>query len=339
MPTPENERAAASVLRAEALTKRYRSSRRTVTAVDGVSLEILPGETLALVGESGCGKSTLARLLVGLERADSGVVLLDGRPVAGAAAADRAAIGRDIGLVFQNPASSLDPRMRVERIVAEALHRETEASGRDGRRKRVLEALEAVGLDSSHLARLPHRLSGGQQQRVALARALIRRPRLLVLDEPTAALDVSVQAQVMNLLADLRGRLAPGAGSSPVRHSDGLPALAYLFISHDLALVASIADRINVMYLGRIVERGRTEDVLRRPRHPYTELLLRSVPRLDRPPALDGATPAPRELAPGQDAEGGCAFAPRCPKVQAVCRAERPALDSSPHAAACHFPG
>jgi len=256
----------AALLEFREVSRHYRLPRRrlfetapTRTALDGVSLTLEAGEVVGLVGESGSGKSTLGRLAVGLERADAGVVRLDGVDLATAGRADWRRLRCHAQMVFQDPFGSLDPRLTIARIVAEPLALlhlpAAEAAGR------VRESLAEVGLGAETLGRYPHEFSGGQRQRIAIARALITRPKLLVADEPVSALDVSVQAQVLNLMAELRRR----------------HGLAYLLISHDLTVVAHLADRIAVMQAGRIVEVGRTAELLAAPRHPYTRALLAAV--------------------------------------------------------------
>ncbi|MFO1037038.1 MAG: ABC transporter ATP-binding protein [Geminicoccaceae bacterium] len=287
-----------------------RAPRRIVKAVEGVDFAIPPGDTLSLVGESGCGKSTVARLVAGLDRPTRGSIEFKG----GRGAAVR------LQMVFQDPMGSLNPRWRIGRSVAEPLPG-TMSAGQ--RRDRVAELLATVGLTAGDAQRYPHEFSGGQRQRISIARALAADAEFLVLDEPTSALDVSVQAQVLNLLEDLRRRLG----------------LTFLFISHNLAVVRHVSDRIAVMYLGRMVEEGPAAEILAEPAHPYTRLLLETVPdpfrpRRDRTP-LSGEVPNPI------DPPAGCSFHPRCPLVMPLCRSERPVLKSvgAAHKVACHAVG
>jgi peptide/nickel transport system ATP-binding protein len=299
-----------------------------VAAVNGVSFDLAAGATLALVGESGSGKSTTARLILRLLSADRGTVLFDGADWLALPARELNRRRREIGVVFQDPATSLNPRMSVEEIVAEPLDIHRLFSGR-ARRERVVSLLESVGLPISALDKTPREFSGGQRQRIAIARALATEPRLVVLDEPVSAVDVSIRAQVVNLLGELQ-RTTP---SRP----------AYLFIGHDLALVRAIADAVAVMYLGRIVEAGPTREIFSRPRHPYTALLLASQPR-ETPPG-EGEAPE-RIRARGEppspaDPPGGCVFHPRCPSAQAICRETPPREEVTPsggHRFSCFFP-
>ncbi|TAK80668.1 MAG: ABC transporter ATP-binding protein [Betaproteobacteria bacterium] len=295
------------------------SAPHFLRAVRGVSLRMRAGETVAIVGESGCGKTTLARILLGLLDQSTGDVRLDGRPIAALA---RRAVARFVQPVFQDPYASLAPHRRVVDTVARPL--DALAVGtRSARRRTALDTLARVGLPSHLAGRLPAELSGGQCQRVAIARALVLKPPILVCDEPTSSLDVSVQAQILNLLSDLKDEFG----------------LCVLLITHNLAVVEHLADRVVVMYLGRIVEEGPVDEVLRRPRHPYTRLLLSSVLRPDiRGGGLavvdrDESFPDPLNPPPG------CAFHPRCPKASAVCRSQDPATRTvSPVSFACHHP-
>ena len=299
------------------LVKEFRGRGGAVRAVDDVSLALEPGEVVALVGESGCGKTTLARLIIDLERPTSGRVLLDGAPPAG-----HKRTARRLQLVFQDPFGSLNPRLSAARIIAEplAIHRLGTTAERA---RRVAELAGAVGLDPAQLGRRARAFSGGQRQRIAIARALALDPAILILDEPLAALDVSIQAQVLQLLLELRR--ARG--------------LTYLFISHDLAVVEAIATRVAVMYAGRIVEEAPRDRLFDAPRHPYTRLLLAAIPRLGAGKRRRADTAAePDGALPGWT---GCAFAPRCPRAEPRCRHETPALapvrDAPDQRAACHF--
>jgi len=296
--------------------------RDVVRAVEDVSLTVQAGETLGVVGESGCGKSTLGRLLLRLLEPTAGEVEFDGRSLATLSARELRRLRREMQIVFQDPYGSLDPRMRVGAIVAEGIEIHGIARGAE-KRAMVERLLAEVGLRPEHADRYPHEFSGGQRQRIGIARALAVGPRFLVCDEPVSALDVSVQAQVINLLADLQRK----------------HGLAYFFVAHDLRVVAHLSHRIAVMYLGRIVEIGSTERLLETPRHPYTRALLSAVPEPDperraERMALAGDVPSP--IAP----PGGCAFHPRCPHAEARCRVERPELaGDGRHAVACHvFP-
>ncbi len=297
-------------------------SNAMVKAVDDVSFEIAPGETVGLVGESGCGKSTLGRAVIRLLDPTSGSVRFDGVDLLALDRVKLRAMRRQFQMIFQDPFSSLNPRLAVEQIIGEALDIHRLATGRDQRRSRIGELLEQVGLDRSHAQRYPHEFSGGQRQRIGIARALAVEPRLIVCDEPVSALDVSVQAQVVNLLQELQTQLG----------------LAYLFIAHDLAVVEHISRRILVMYLGKVVEAGPAHEVIRDPRHPYTKALISAVPSIKpgEPAAkivLSGELPSP--IHP----PGGCPFHPRCPIATDICRAERPFHKtlSASRSAACHF--
>jgi len=297
--------------------------RRVVRAVDGVSFAIAPGQTLGLVGESGCGKSTVGRSILRLIEPDAGRVTLDGTDVLATGARALRALRRRMQIVFQDPYGSLNPRMSVRQTLAEPVVLHRLAAGADVP-KRIASLLGEVGLDPAFADAYPHQLSGGQRQRVGIARALSVEPQFLVLDEPVSALDVSVQAQVLNLLAELQRKRR----------------LTYLFIAHDLAVVKHIADHVAVMYLGRIVEQAPVSGLYAGPRHPYTRSLLSAIPVPDptaqrRRIALTGDVPSPAAPPPG------CPFHPRCPhpKKNDRCRTERPSLrEVTPgQLAACHF--
>lgn len=298
------------LLRVEDIRVRFPVKGGFVNALDGVSLEVRAGETVAVVGESGCGKTTLARAILGLQPFEGGSIRLGGRSVQGV---ERGQAAR-VGMVWQDPYASLDPKWRVGKSVTEPLT----IAGRD---ESIDELLRDVGLDPVLASRYPHQLSGGQRQRVAIARALALKPPLVICDEPTAALDLSIQAQVLNLLKDLQAELG----------------CAYLYISHDLLTVRFLADRIAVMYLGRIVEEGPTAEVFRCPRHPYTKALLESSPSIETlgqlPEAAKGELPDPTTRFVG------CRFAGRCPKAQDLCLKQDPAAQSVGDVRVwCHFP-
>ena len=314
------------LLEARGLTKHFRAEGRggTVKAVNGVSLSLRRGETLGVVGESGCGKSTLARLLLRLIEPTSGTVVFEGEDLMGLSHAALRAKRRDMQLIFQDPYASLDPRLTVGAIVGEplAIHG---VGGRAARRDRVAELLGLVGLEPDATSRYPHEFSGGQRQRIGIARAIALQPKLIIADEPVSALDVSIQSQILELLLDLKARMN----------------LSYIFISHDLAVVERVSDRVAVMYLGRVVETADTESLYRNPSHPYTEALISAVPQPDpdRPRSrivLSGDIPDPEDPPPG------CPFHPRCPKAMDRCRTEVPGTADigardRPHFVTCHL--
>jgi peptide/nickel transport system ATP-binding protein len=322
----------APLLEARNLARHFRGRGGVpaLKAVDGVSFTIAEGSTLGIAGESGSGKSTLARLVMALDRPTAGEVVFAGQDLFAQPPQALARLRRGFQMVFQDPYDSLDPRMSVGRIVAEPLHLEPSAPRGTARRQRVAEVLSEVGLAPSDAERRPHQFSGGQRQRIAIARALISRPRLVVADEPVSALDLSVQAQVLNLLMDLRDR----------------EGLAFLFISHNLAVMQILADRIAVMYRGRFVETGPAEEIFRRPMHPYTRLLLASEPRIDAPrrrakgPDRRAASPATVESG-AADWARACAFAPRCPHATMDCRTITPKTTAlaADHQVTCHYAG
>ena len=313
----------------KALSKHYTigkglfgSNSRVVRAVDGVDLEIHARETFALVGESGCGKTTLGRTLLRLIERTSGEVLYRGEPLGALDEKAMRAMRKKLQIVFQDPFASLNPRMRVKDILAEPLRARGYGSEAEIE-KRCKELLDMVGLLPHLLRRYPHQFSGGQRQRIGIARALANSPEFVVCDEAVSALDVSIQAQVLNLLRDLQEQLK----------------LTYLFITHDLSVERQFADRIGVMFLGRLVEVGTTEEIFASPRHPYTMFLISAVPRPDphqrnrERPMLVGDIPSPMNL------PSGCRFHTRCPYAQAICKQEDPALvDRSGRTVACHFP-
>jgi oligopeptide transport system ATP-binding protein len=300
--------------------------RSRVSAVDGVSLRLHAGESLGIVGESGCGKSTLARMVVGLERPDSGSITIHGRDITRARGRDRRLLRSQVQMVFQDPYTSLDPRMSVLELLAEPLIVHKRVTGAAARRDRVAELLSLVNLAPELMHRYPHQFSGGQRQRIGIARALALEPEVLVCDEPVSALDMSVQAQVVNLLRDLQQRMG----------------IALLFIAHDLSVVRHVADRTAVMYLGRLAEVGDTTTVYEEPTHPYTQALLSASPVVDRSRRrladrimLAGDPPSPT------DPPSGCRFHTRCRFRQERCGQEQPALrpldGPADRLVACHF--
>ncbi len=318
----------------------FRKTIGQVRAVDGVSFDLHQGETLGIVGESGCGKSTLSRLLMSLEPPTGGQVLYKGRSITSMKGGQLRRLRRQIQLVMQDPYSSLNPRMTVGDIIGEPFQIHPEVAPRGDRRRRVQELLEVVGLNPEHVNRYPHQFSGGQRQRIGIARALALRPEVIICDEPVSALDVSIQAQVINLLEQLQDEFD----------------LSYVFIAHDLSVVRHISDRVGVMYLGKIAEIGSEDEIYERPTHPYTQALLSAVPVPD-PEArsqreiirLTGDVPSPA------DPPSGCRFRTRCWKAQDICATQEPPLvpravplpsptlatptrGTDAHPSACHFP-
>jgi oligopeptide transport system ATP-binding protein len=301
----------------------FRRAHETVKAVDGVSLTLEAGETVGLVGESGCGKSTLARAIMRLVEPTAGQIRLDGEDITHLRGAALRARRRKFQMIFQDPYGSLNPRMTISEVIGEALdiHRLTDSSS--ARAKRIAELLQSVGLDPAYARRYPHEFSGGQRQRIGIARALAVEPQLIICDEAVSALDVSVQAQIINLLRDLQQK----------------HGLAYLFIAHDLAVVEHISRRVMVMYLGKIVETAEARNLLHEPKHPYTQALISAVPE------VDPDTKRQRILLPGDvpspiHPPSGCPFHPRCPIAEEACRTEIQTLrDLGGHYAACRLAG
>ncbi|RRO15498.1 dipeptide ABC transporter ATP-binding protein [Saccharopolyspora rhizosphaerae] len=301
--------------------------RRTVghvRAVDGVSFDLHKGETLGVVGESGCGKSTLAQVLMRLESPTSGTATFEGRDIFTMRGAELRKLRRDMQIVLQDPYTSLNPRRTVGDIVGEPFEIHPEVAPKGERRRKVQELLEVVGLNPEHIHRYPHQFSGGQRQRIGIARALALRPKVIVCDEPVSALDVSIQAQVMNLLDDLQQEFG----------------LSYVFIAHDLGVVRHLSDRVAVMYLGKIAEIGTEDDIYEHPQHPYTQALLSAVPVPD--PTLRGKREVIRltgDVPSPANPPSGCRFRTRCWKAQDICAEKTPELEVrlGNHPAACHF--
>jgi oligopeptide/dipeptide ABC transporter ATP-binding protein len=298
----------------------FSAERKPIRAVDGVSFSIRKGETLGLVGESGCGKTTVGKSILRLIEPTSGEVLFDGRDILSLDREEMRRLRLRMQFVFQDPYDSLNPRMRVGEIVGEGLEIHRIARGKE-KSQRVSELLRQVGLHPQDAMRYPHEFSGGQRQRIGIARAISVNPELIAADEPVSALDVSIQAQILNLLIDLRDQLD----------------LTYLFISHDLRIVKHISDRIAVMYMGKIVEMAGGDDLFRTPLHPYTRILLAAIPKLGR--AGKAEERLPKEEPHGVSPEEGCLFRERCPHTKERCRIEEPVLlqEGPDHFVACHF--
>jgi oligopeptide transport system ATP-binding protein len=319
----------APILRIEGLGKTFPARRRLgratgpgIRAVDDLSLDIAAGSTMALVGESGCGKSTTGRLILRLIEPTAGRILFEGRDIAGLAPREMKAVRRHLQIIFQDPFGSMSPRRTIAQIIAEPLEAQGMIASPTQQREIVAGLLEQVGLSPDHMHRLPRQFSGGQRQRIGIARAISVGPRFIVADEPVSALDVSVQAQIVNLMQDLQAQ----------------QNLAYLFISHDLAIVRHIADRVAVMYLGRIVEEGPKRQIFAAPQHPYTQALLSAAPDANLAAKreriiLGGDVPSPAAV------PSGCGFRTRCPLAQPICAETRPELRqvADGQRAACHF--
>lgn len=303
---------------ADFLERLFGKEARVVHAVNGVSFHVKPGEVFSIVGESGCGKSTTARTVVRLLSPKSGTVVFDGEDIGNAGFKDLIPIRRKIQMVFQNPYASLDPRQRIGDIIMEPMLFHGIAKSKSEAEDRMLKLMDTIGLHRDQAGRYPHQFSGGQRQRIGIARALATNPKMIVADEPVSALDVSIQAQILNLMMDLREEFG----------------LSYLFIAHDLSVVRHVTDRVAIMYLGFIVEQGEGDDVFERPLHPYTQALLDAAPSIgkaDINAPLSGDVPSPIDL------PKGCPFASRCVKRIPLCNEERPSLrQSGTREVACH---
>ena len=302
----------------------FRRDHETVKAVDGVTFSLAAGETLGLVGESGCGKTTLGRAIMRLSDPTAGAIRLDGEDITRMTGNALRSRRRKFQMIFQDPFGSLNPRMTVEQIVGEALDIHPLAAGKAARQQHIAELLQAVGLDAAYARRYPHEFSGGQRQRIGIARALAVEPELIICDEPVSALDVSVQAQIINLLRDLQQQRG----------------IAYLFIAHDLAVVEHISRRVMVMYLGKIVELAEAKSLIREPQHPYPQALISAVPEVD-PDSKRQRIVLPGDVPSPIHPPSGCPFHPRCPVAVDRCRTEPPPLrEIAPaHFAACHLAG
>lgn len=310
------------LLKGQGLVKEFKSGKQVVHAVSDVDIEIRRGETLSLVGESGCGKSTLGRLLLGLLPPTAGKIWFEGQELTAMDRKEFQKIRRDIQCIFQDPYSSLDPRLSVASSIAEPLVI-NKIGTKESRQKRVEELLKIVGIPVEYKNRFPHQFSGGQRQRIGIARALALNPKLIVCDEPISALDVSIQAQVLNLLMDLQQEMG----------------LTYLFISHDLNVVRCISDRIYIMYLGSVCEYGEAEAIFEHPRHPYTHFLLSAVPVVDPDDRIENKDIIAGEIPSPMNPPSGCKFHTRCPYATDICKTETPAFQTEEgRCFACHHP-
>ena len=310
------------LLKGQGLVKEFKTGKQVVHAVSDVDIEIRRGETLSLVGESGCGKSTLGRLLLGLLTPTAGKIWFEAKELTAMDRKDFQKIRRDIQCIFQDPYSSLDPRLSVANSIAEPLVI-NKIGTKEERQNRVEELLKTVGIPVEYKNRFPHQFSGGQRQRIGIARALALNPKLIVCDEPISALDVSIQAQVLNLLMDLQQEMG----------------LTYLFISHDLNVVRCISDRIYIMYLGSVCEYGEAEAIFEHPRHPYTHFLLSAVPVVDPDDRIENKDIIAGEIPSPMNPPSGCKFHTRCPYATDICKRENPAFQTEKgRSFACHHP-